>query len=102
MAAIPCYFLWGMLLGSGVATIIPYSAFLLILVTQLTSGVVLGSASGAIFGSTRAITALLPLLSKNGGLYPERFLSVLSTQIRWFNICWIIVGSLLLVVTGLH
>ncbi len=102
MAAIPCYFPWGMLLGSGIATVIPYSAFLLVLAAQLTSGVALGSVSGAIFGSTRAMIALLPLLSRNGELYPEKLFSAFSTRVRWLNTLYILVGGLLLVVMSWH
>lgn len=100
---IPRFFLWGILLGSGVAIVIPYSAFLLVLATQLTSGIILGSLSGAIFGSTRAIVALLPLLSKGGRLYPEKLLlPAVSKQLRWLNILLIIVGGFLLVVGSWH
>ncbi len=53
------YLLWGGLLGSGVTTVIPYSAFVLLLSVQLTSGVLLGAVSGAIFGLARQGTAAL-------------------------------------------
>jgi hypothetical protein len=57
------YFLWGTLLGSGWATLIPYSAYLVLAGTQLTAGVLLGALSGAVFGATRqGIALVLPLL----------------------------------------
>jgi hypothetical protein len=57
------YFLWGAMLGSGWATLIPYSGYLLLAGTQLTAGVLLGALSGAVFGATRQGTALvLPFL----------------------------------------
>ncbi len=52
------------MLGSGVATPIFHTAFLLLLATQLTSGVDLGLLSGALFGAARQATALLPLLAQ--------------------------------------
>jgi hypothetical protein len=105
MAAELCYFLWGMLLGSGVATVIPSSAFLVILVTQFSSGVVLGCISGLLFGGTRGVVALLPLLSKKGRLYPEKLPALLPTlrmKVYWFNILWIIGASVLLEITIWH
>lgn len=105
MKAELCYFLWGMLLGSGVATVIPYSAFLVILVTQLTSGVTLGCVSGLLFGGTRGVVALLPLLRKKGRLYPEKLptlLSALRMKVYWLNMLWIIGGSILLEITVWH
>src|SRR5262245_31735956 len=57
----PCYFAWGLLLGAGVATVIPYSAYLVLVGMQVTSGVALGAASGALFGGVREALALVPL-----------------------------------------
>ena len=54
------YFLWGVLLGSGVATPILSSAFLVLLSAQLTSGILLGALAGFVFGATREAMALLP------------------------------------------
>jgi hypothetical protein len=105
MAAELCYFLWGMLLGSGVATSIPYSAFLVVLVAQSTSGVALGCLSGLLFGATRGLVALLPLLSKQGRLHPEKLptlLPALRLKVEWLNRCWILGGGLLLGITGWH
>src|SRR5215204_5254463 len=47
------YLIWGAMLGSGVATPIFHTAFLLLLAAQLTGGVVLGFISGALFGAAR-------------------------------------------------
>lgn len=102
MAIELCYFLWGMLLGSGVAIVIPSSSFLIILVTQFTSGVTLGCISGLLFGSTRGVIALLPLLSKQVRLCPEKLpalLPIFRMKVFWFNIFWIIGGSILLEVS---
>jgi hypothetical protein len=100
-----CYFLWGMLLGSGIATVIPYSAFFVFLATQLVSGFVLGCATGALFGGIRQLVALLPLLREQYRLHPEKagmLMSVLARPVSVLNILWIIGGSLLLLATSWH
>lgn len=55
------------------------------------------------------MTALLPLLGKNGRLYPEKLseklpalLPVFNRQVRWLNALLILVGSLLFIVTSWH
>ena len=55
------YLVWGAMLGSGVATPIFHTAFLVLLAAQLTGGVVLGLVSGALFGAARQATALLQI-----------------------------------------
>src|SRR5215207_4977442 len=69
------YLVWGAMLGSGVATPIFHTAFLVLLAAQLTGGLVLGLVSGALFGAARQATALLPLL---GRLDPGRTMSLLE------------------------
>jgi hypothetical protein len=60
------YFLWGALLGSGCATLIPYSTYLLLVGAQLTAGVLLGTLSGVVFGATRqGVALILPLVRTN-------------------------------------
>src|SRR5215211_5434274 len=68
------YLVWGAMLGSGVATPIFHSAFLVLLAAQLTGGVALGLLSGTLFGASRQATALLPLL---GRLDPVRTMGLL-------------------------
>jgi hypothetical protein len=72
----PCrrYVLWGALLGSGVATPILSSAVLVLLGAQLTAGVLLGAATGAVFGVTRESLALVPGLR---GASPEATMGLL-------------------------
>ena len=99
----PCYFLWGALLGCGIATVIPYSAFLVVLATQLTSGVVLGCISGMLFGATRELVALLPLLGKQNRVHPLKLvllLPALAEKVQWLNTLWLLVGSPFLVIAG--
>lgn len=99
------YFLCGALLGCGTATLIPYSCFLVLLGTQLTSGVVLGSVSGALFGGVREAMALILFLSKHKKeAKPSemmRLLPVLTPKAQRLNTIWILGGGLLLVLTSL-
>lgn len=94
------YLIWGAMLGSGVATPIFHTAFLLLLAAQLTGGVALGVVSGALFGAARQATALLPLL---GRLDPGRTMGLLETlrpAARRLNAALIAAGGLALVLTG--
>lgn len=95
-----CYLLWGILLGSGVATFIPYSALPVLFTAQLTSGPLVGLLSGAIFGGTRQLVALSPLL-----LMPQKvstnglptLLPILKAKMHYLNIVWIIIAGIVLI-----
>lgn len=63
MTAGRLYFLWGVLLGSGLATLIPHSAFLVLAAAEFTSGPLLGAGMGLVFGGLRESLALVPLLA---------------------------------------
>jgi hypothetical protein len=94
------YLVWGAMLGSGVATPIFHTAFLVLLAAQLTGGVALGLLSGALFGAVRQATALLPLL---GQFDPRRTMSLLETLrpiARRLNAALIVAGGLVLVLAG--
>jgi hypothetical protein len=94
------YLVWGAMLGSGVATPIFHTAFLVLLAAQLTSGVALGLVSGALFGAARQATALLPLLSR---LDPGRTMGLLETlrpTARRLNATLIVAGGLILILAG--
>ena len=94
------YLVWGAMLGSGVATPIFHTAFLVLLAAQSTSGVALGLVSGALFGAARQATALLPLL---GRLDPGRTMGLLETLrpvARRLNAALIVAGGLLLVLVS--
>jgi hypothetical protein len=94
------YLVWGAMLGSGVATPIFHTAFLLLLAAQLTGGVAIGLVSGALFGAARQATALLPLL---GQLDPGRTMGLLETLrpvARRLNAALIVAGGLVLLLTG--
>ena len=94
------YLIWGAMLGSGVATPIFHTAFLVLLAAQLTGGVALGLVSGALFGAARQATALLPLL---GRFDPGRTMGLLETfrpVARRLNAALVVVGGLVLVLVG--
>lgn len=100
-----CYFFWGILLGSGIATVIPYSALLVVFTAQLTSGLFLGCLSGAVFGGMRELVALLPLFKKQYRLSPERagvLLPKLTPIVTKLNILWIIGAGSILLFTSWH
>lgn len=60
-SAVPTYAVWGALLGLGVMTVIPYSAFLVLGAGQLLAGPFHAAISGAVFGLAREATTLVPL-----------------------------------------
>jgi hypothetical protein len=53
------YAAWGAVLGMGTATVIPYSAYVVLVAVQLVSGPVLGALAGAAFGISREALALV-------------------------------------------
>lgn len=97
------YFLWGLLLGSGIVTVIPYSLMLLLFAGQLTSGVMMGGISGAILGLTREAVAVLPLLNSEWADDPPSLMDLLprfGKAARRLNALFIGVGALALLLTG--
>lgn len=94
------YLIWGAMLGCGVATPIFHTAFVLLAGAQLTAGVVLGAASGAIFGLARQGVALVPVLRR---FAPERTMGLMETlrpTARRTNAALVAVGGLLLVLAS--
>lgn len=65
----PTYAAWGALLGLGVATVIPYSAYLVLMSGELIAGPALAALVGAVFGLTREAVTLVPLAA--GAAPPE-------------------------------
>ncbi len=53
------YAAWGALFGSGVATIVPHSAYLVLLAAEFVSGPKAGALAGAAFGLTRGLVAVV-------------------------------------------
>ena len=101
----PRFFLWGLLLGSGIAVVIPYSVYVLLLATQLTAGSLLGAASGAAFGAIRSASALLLLASQERRQHPEHLPALLPVLMRagWrWNLLGILGGFLVLMLAWGH
>jgi hypothetical protein len=94
------YLIWGALLGSGVATPIFHTAFLVLIAAQLTGGVALGLVSGTLFGAVRQATALLPLLGELDPGRTMRLLESLRPAARRLNAAIIVAGGFLLVLAG--
>jgi hypothetical protein len=94
------YVVWGAMLGSGVATPIFHTVFLVLLAAQLTGGLALGLLSGALFGAARQVTALVPLLRR---FDPGRTMDLLETHrsdARRLNAALIVAGGLVLILVG--
>lgn len=97
----PVYAFWGVLLGCGIATPIFYTTFLLLSGAQLTAGVALGAASGAVYGAVRQTTALVPVMRR---FDPSRTMGLLETlrpTARRLNLLLVVAGGAVLVVTSL-
>lgn len=95
------YFWWGVLLGSGVATLIPYSGFLMVLGAQVVSGVLLGAASGAVYGGMRQVTMLTLLANRANWRDPDRMprlLPMLAEPLRRANSVIAFAGSIALII----
>jgi hypothetical protein len=95
------YAAWGLMLGSGVMTLIPYSAHLVLLAGQLFAGPLFGTISGAVYGAARESIALT---GAGGGLQPVPAMDALerwASPARLANIGAVAVGGALLVLASL-
>lgn len=97
----PVYAFWGVLLGCGIATPIFYTTFLVLSGAQVTAGVALGIASGAVFGAVRQTTALVPVFRQFDPARTMGLLETLRPTARRLNLGLIVVGGALLVLTSL-
>lgn len=91
------YVVWGAMLGSGVATPVFHTAFVVLAAAQLTGGVWLGLVSGALFGLARQAVALVPVLAR---YEPDRTMWLLEAfrpLARRANLVLVVAGGLLLV-----
>lgn len=95
------YLLWGMMLGSGFATPVYQTAFLVLVGAQLTAGWQLGLLSGALFGAFRQMTALGPVLRQLDPGRTMHLLEVLRPYARRGNIGLIVAGGIVLVLVSL-
>lgn len=91
------YALWGAMLGSGVVTLIPHSAFLVLLSAELTAGPIVGGLAGAAYGMAREAPALLQILYPDDPARTPRLLVVVRPVVRWGNALAAFGGGVLLV-----
>jgi hypothetical protein len=90
-------FIWGFLLGSGIATLVPYSAYLVLLAAQLAAGPVLGAVFGGVFGCARELAAVA-LLAKSASVAETiALLPLLRRSARIANRFASIIGGLILI-----
>jgi hypothetical protein len=101
MPAARLYVTWGLMLGSGVATLIPYSAHLVLLAAQFVAGPAFGAISGAVYGVVREGAALSGI---GGRLRPEPAMDALerwASAARRANIAAVLLGGAALIAASL-
>ena len=97
------YALWGVMLGSGVATLIPYSAAVLLHAAQATAPIGAAAASGVAFGLTRQGLALAEAYAQPDIMKISHLLVRLRTFARGLNVAvTLTAGAALLGVTVLR
>lgn len=94
------YLVWGAMLGSGVLTLIPHSAFLVLLGAQLTAGPFLGCLSGAVYGATRQGVPLLQLLHPGDPTRSMELLRMFYPAAQRLNMLVSIGGGIVLVLAS--
>lgn len=90
------YAVWGAELGSGLSTVIPYSAFLWLLGIEFVSGPALGAAAGAGFGLIRQGAAALVAYQSSPAPIMA-FLPRLAVRARLANVVVCLAGSTALI-----
>jgi hypothetical protein len=96
------YFLWGAMLGFGLATPILTSAFLVLLSAQATAGLAVGALSGAVFGATRQGIALLPAVRRLDLGETMALLPRFRSTVRRLNAVVALGAGLILVLLAWH
>lgn len=98
------YGAWGALLGTGLATVIPHSGYLILLGVEINATVPQAAAAGALCGLTRGFVAILPLMLSTPYRQPEhavRLYAVLSRHARQYNRWFALIGGVAAVVAVL-
>jgi hypothetical protein len=94
------YVLWGILLGSGIATLIPYPIYLVLFSAELTVGVPVAAVAGALFGVARELPVVLPLVLRYREEETFRLFGRLHPAVRRLNlVLTALIGSLLVLAT---
>lgn len=87
------YAIWGAELGSGLSTLIPYPAFLVLLSIELLAGPLVAAAAGASFGLMREGAAIL---AAQGDTSPARIMALLprlAQRARLANLVFCLASS---------
>jgi len=71
---------WGLLLGSGFATLVPYPAYFFLPALELLVGIQAAAVAGATFGLVRELVVLWPLLTRRD---PEHAMNLLEPMRRF-------------------
>lgn len=87
------YWLWGLMLGAGLTTLIPYSSYLVLLGAESASGVALATLSGLLFGIGRESTTLLALSGRRQLAAISDLLQTMSGPARWLNSVLVAIGG---------
>src|SRR5579884_8865 len=87
------YALWGAELGSGLSTLIPYSAFVLVLAVELLSGPLLGAAAGLSFGVARQGIAVIAATRITSPAQIAALLPRFAAQARLANLVVCLAGT---------
>jgi hypothetical protein len=101
MPAARLYGVWGLMLGSGVVTLIPYSAHLVLLAAQFAAGPALGAISGGLYGFVRESASLAGV---RGRLQPGPAMDALERwagPARGANIAAVLLGGAGLIAASL-
>jgi hypothetical protein len=77
---------WGFLLGTGVATLIPYSAFLILIGVELSAGVPVAMLCGLVFGGVRSASVMLPYMNSRYRREPAGIMRLLPRLRPYANI----------------
>ena len=95
------YLVWGLMLGSGLATLIPYPAYLLLPAAQLAAGPLIAGIAGGLYGLARELPALTVLVRPTGPEQTMELLPRLGLAWRRFNLLVAVAGGLALVIGAL-
>lgn len=89
---------WGVLLGSGLATAIPYAGFFVLPAIEAVSGVPTAAALGAVFGFVREIHVVFPLLARRD---PVEAMALLAPMKRVGRIVNLVLPPLVVAVSAI-
>ena len=95
------FLIWGLMLGAGIVTLIPYPAYFLLVGAELTTGPAIAALAGGLYGLARELPALTVLVRPQG---PEKTMDLLSRlRVAWrrFHLVFAIVAAVALVLGAL-